>query len=258
MESIVKYLKYALVAVAVYLVLLLALMPANFVVGKVAMPQGVTLGSAQGTLWQGKLDLIDYRGTAIKNISWSFSWLSLLQGRLAVDSAIGRGRDEIRGGGLIGYSLSGIFASDFTLRAPVEVLTQLQPLPLGLNATGALKLTLNDYLQGDPQQQPWCQKLSAKLQLNAATISSNFGVVDVEKAEATIDCEKGDVVAVMEPKTNSLGIDAKGVLASNRQLVLTGFVKPPANAPRDFIELLKFSGRPDNNGRYRLNFSQAI
>ncbi len=127
-------------------------------------------------------------------------------------------------------------------------------MPLGLNATGSLKLKLDDYRQG----QPWCEALSGRLQLNSAKISSNFGGVEVKKAQAIVSCDSGDIVAVMQPKTNSLGIDAKVVIDTKRQLVLAGFVKPPANAPRDFVELLKFTGRPDNQGRFELSFNQAI
>ena len=249
-----KYLKYVLGAIVVYVVLLLVLLPASFVVSKLPLQRGVTLGSAQGTLWHGHLDFIRYQGVTVNSVKWNFSFSSLLLGQLVIDTTIGRRNDDIRGGGLVGYSFSGVIASDFKLSAPVEVLTKIQPLPLGLNATGALMLNLNDYVQG----QPWCQALSAKLQLNAANISSNFGGVEVEKAQVVISCNNGDVVAVMKPKTNSLGIDAKMVIDSKRQLTLTGFVKPPANAPRDFVNLLKFTGKPDSQGRFELSFNQPI
>jgi len=250
----VKYFKYGLMAIVSYGLFLLALLPVSLVVNYIPAQQGVTLGPAHGTIWQGKLDFVRYNQVTVNNVTWDVLLGSLLQGQLMLDLNLGNRSDEIRGDGEVGYSFAGVVANEFKLSAPLATISQIQPLPLGLKASGTFNLSLNNYQQASP----WCEALSGNLRLVAANIGSNFGNVDIAKAQVVFNCDKGALVAVIKPATNSLGINAKVRLDQKRQLKVSGFVTPPANAPRDFVELLKFTGRPDNNGRYVLNFKQKI
>jgi len=250
----VKYFKYGLIAIVSYGLFLLVLLPASFVVNYIPPQPGVTLGPAQGTIWQGKLDYVRYNQVTVNNVTWDVLWGPLLQGRLMLDLNLGNRKDDIRGGGEVGYSFAGVVANNFKLSAPLATISQIQPLPLGLKASGMLNLFLDSYQQASP----WCEVLSGNLRLASANISSNLGSVDITKAQAVFNCDKGALVAVIKPATNSLGIDAKVRLDQKRQLKVSGFVTPAANAPRDFVELLKFTGQPDSNGRYVLNFKQKI
>jgi general secretion pathway protein N len=250
----VKYLKYGFIAAVCYAVFLVALLPASFVISKIPAPRGLILGAAQGTVWQGKLDFVRYQGVTLTNVTWQLLFGSLLQGQLVVDTKVGSRTDDIRGGGELGYSLAGVLVNDFKLTAPLSVIGQIQPLPLGLKATGTISLNLANYTQA----KPWCESLSGNINLDSANISSSLGSVDISKAKAVISCDAGDVVALIKPATNSLGINAKVRLDRKRQLKVTGYVKPPANAPRDFVELLKFTGQANAQGRYALDFTQAM
>ena len=107
-----KYLKYGLIAVVCYAVFLLALLPASFVISKIPAQHGLTLGSAQGTIWQGKLDFVRYQNVRVNNVTWDVLFSSLLQGLLVVDTKIGHRSDDIRGDGKVGYSLAGILVND--------------------------------------------------------------------------------------------------------------------------------------------------
>jgi len=250
----VKFFKYALLAVLGYSFFLVVLLPASFVISKVPSQPGLTFGGAHGTIWQGKLDFVRYNNVTINDVSWDFNWSSLLQGQVTLDTTIGRHQDDISGGGAIGYSMAGVVVNQFKLSAPLSVISQIQPLPLGLKAAGELNLTLASYQQAAP----WCETLAGNIRLTAANINSNFGSVDIKKAQAVVRCDNGALVAVIKPATNSLGINATVRLDTKRQLEVSGHVKPPGNAPRDFVELLKFTGKADANGRYLLNFKQVI
>ncbi|NRA54817.1 MAG: type II secretion system protein N [Gammaproteobacteria bacterium] len=249
-----KFFKYALFALLGYSFFLVALLPARFVMSKVPSQPGLTFGAAHGTIWQGKLDFVRYNNVRVNDVSWDFNWSSLLQGQVMLDTTMGRHQGDIRGGGAIGYSMAGVVVNQFKLSAPLSIISQIKPLPLGLQASGDFNLTLDSYQQAAP----WCETLAGNIRLSAANIKSNFGSVDIKKAQAVVRCDKGALVAVIKPATNSLGINATVRLDSKQLLEVSGHVKPPGNAPRDFVELLKFTGKADANGRYLLNFKQAI
>ncbi|NRA83153.1 MAG: type II secretion system protein N [Gammaproteobacteria bacterium] len=249
-----KYLKYSISAIVIYLVFIVVLLPANFVLSQLELPKNIKLGMAQGTLWQGRVNTVQYGDLTINNVRWQLQASALLLGKIEIDLVVGQPKDSIRGNGLLGYSFSGVSVEGLTLSAPVAELTKLAPLPYGLIATGKVRLTVSDFSQG----QPWCQSLSGKLKLTNSDISSGFGAITVVTAQALLSCDNGDIVAVVNPETNSLGIDAKVVLDTKRNLIINGFVKPPSNASRDFVELLKFTGQPDTRGRYSLKFQQKI
>lgn len=237
-----------------YLVFLIVLLPASFVIKQVDLPPSVQLGMVQGTLWQGRVSSVKVEKLDLKHVQWDLVVSSLFTGRLNLDLTIGNSGDPIRGDGHVGYSFDGVFVEQFKLKAPVAALTVIQPLPMELVATGRVSLLVADYQQGDP----WCEVLDGILTLKSSQISNNFGRVDVENAQVKLACDQGDLVATMKPKTNSLGIDVKVVVNKNKLATLAGFIKPPRNAPKDFVELLKFTGSADRQGRYPLKFEQRL
>ena len=253
-----NYLKLVLSGVVLYVVLLTINIPASFLISQfesqLKLQPKLALGQVSGTLWNGQLSSISYQGLTISPVNWQFSFASLFSAQLAFDLNVGNRNSAITGQGRVAYTLSGIAAQDVNLHAAVADITQVVPLPYGLTAKGNASLKVTEYLQG----QPWCQQLEAKLDLKNANISSSFGGVDVNVAQAKLSCNKGDLVAITQPKTNSLGIKAKVVLNQQQQIVLSGFVKPPAQAPKDFVTLLNFTGKPDNQGRFKLDYQAKL
>ena len=249
-----KIFKYTLGTVVLYVVFLIVLLPASFVVNQVTLPPSLQLGMIQGTLWQGQVSSVKVEKLDLKNVQWDLIVSSLFAGRLNLDLNIGNSRDPIRGNGYVGYSLDGVFAEQFTLNAPVTTLTTIQPLPMDLVANGQVSLLIEDYQQGEP----WCEALNGLLTLKSSQISNNFGRVNIDNAQVKLVCDKGDLIATMKPKTNTLGIDVKVVVNKNNMATLSGFVKPPSNAPRDFVEMLKFTGPADSQGRYPLKLEHRL
>ena len=68
-----------------------------------------------------------------------------------------------------------------------------------------------------------------------------------------LSCKSGDIAILIDPD-NTLGLEADATLKANFDFKVSGYVKPDATLPKDVHDAVKFLGRPDNQGRYPLNF----
>ena len=255
-----KIIKYSLLAICIYLGFLLAYLPANIAVHYApklsgqALPKAVSLGVVSGSVWQGEVSRLNVSGLTLEKVRWDLSFWSLFHGAVVIDAKVGSRRSDIQGKGRLSFIDQQLSIDILTLRADVASLAAISPLPYGLKASGRLNLTVKNYVQA----QPWCDSLIGDLQLTQGNIASDFGQVPITQANVKLSCDNGSVVALLKPATNSLGIDTKVVIDKSRRLNVQGSILPPANAPKDFTNLLSFTGRPDAQGRYRIAYQQRL
>lgn len=79
--------RYALLIVALYLVMLATTAPATLLTRMLPPQPGVQLGYLSGSLWQGTVDKVSFPSALgqiqVRNISWAVQWSYLLRGELA-------------------------------------------------------------------------------------------------------------------------------------------------------------------------------
>ncbi|MDP2561941.1 type II secretion system protein N [Psychrobium sp. 1_MG-2023] len=249
-----KIVGYIIASAVVYFVFLISIMPATAVLPWVKLPPQIKLGAVSGSIWQGQVSSLSYQGLTVAPIHWKLAPLSLVSASAQLDIKLGSRQSEIQGAGQLTVKHNEILIDGLTLQAPIEQLTRVVALPMGLSASGRANLDVSAYHYTGL----WCQELNGQLNVNELVVSSGFGQVDVTRAQAKLGCDQGNLVAKLVPNTNSLGIKLDATLDKSQRLTTTGFIKPPANAPKDFVNLLKFMGQPNPNGQYLINYTMAL
>ena len=253
-----KTLKIILAAVLLYLIFMVVLFPARFATATLAqlnaIPPAVKLGNVSGSIWDGKLASVSYQGVVLDSINWQLSPLSILTGTALIDFKAGQRRSDIRAHGQIAFNSQGVSADDLSVKAPLSVVLQHYPLPYGLTSTGNIDLSIAHF----QQDKPWCESLDGKFNANELIIKSAFGQLAVDKVSAKLSCPNGVLTAALQPSTNSLGINGTAQLTKTRQYMLDAKVKPPVNAPQDYINVLKFSGSPNSQGQYVFKYNGKL
>lgn len=250
--------KIILAAVLLYVVFLLSTFPANVAINYAKsaklLPKEIKLNGISGSLWQGSFTSVIYKNIELENVRWETSLLPMFIGELEFDLLVGSRRSDIKADGFLSLSNDGISLDDFTLKLSIETLTKIKPLPLGLTATGKLTAKIDNFSQG----QPWCHSLNAKLNIDDSSIKSPLGKLDVTKFATILSCPQGKLIAVVNKAENSLGIDANIAIDKSKKYIVEATVIPPVDAAKEYINLLKFSGKANNQGQYTFQHSGKL
>jgi len=253
-----KKVKIILLFTLLYGVFMVAMFPASMAVNMAKswnlVPANVNIGSVSGSVWQGKVNQVTFKGIAFEHIRWQLSALPILMGNIDVDLNVGRRGSDIKAQGNVVLSRNSVNVSDFTLSTPIEPITQLSPLPYGLKSYGKLNLTIDDFVTG----KPWCESLKGTVVATSVLLKSALGKLDVDKFTAKLTCPQGKLLATMVPKTNSLGIDGSAQVNKARQYLVNAKVVPPSNASQDYLNVLRFSGVANSQGQYTFQFKGSL
>ncbi len=125
--------KLVSISFLLYCFFLISSLPANLVVGWI-MPKansGISLSSAEGSIWSGKIAAIGTKGVQLNNFEWDLNVLPLLYGNISIDFTFGD--EETRGIGAVDVSLGGnkIEVTDLEARMPISF---FEPLMVGVPA----------------------------------------------------------------------------------------------------------------------------
>lgn len=217
------------------------------------LPKQLETGQVFGTLWQGQLMQLRFQGEQLNNIRWDISGWSLLSGKVNANLRIGdpRERNEISGYADINYSYTSeqLKITNALLRSTVERAMQRVDLPLPVTAKGRVILELDEYTSG----KPYCQALQGEIASPNIDVQGLAGWFNIGELSGQLSCKSGDVAILIEPN-NRLGLEADATLKANFDFKVAGYVKPELTLPKEVHDAVKFLGRPDNRGRYPLNF----
>lgn len=217
------------------------------------LPKEIKIGQAIGTIWQGKIMQVAYKDEQLKNVRWDIAGWQLFTGKLTATVKVGNPRDRstISGNADINYGLFNhvIKVTNARLRSSVERIMKQVQLPLPVTGKGYVVLDIDDYTSGIP----YCESLKGDVSSANIDVQGLNGWFNVGSLDANISCKSGDI-ALQVDANNKLGLDADIRLKSNFGFSVSGYVKPDASLPKDVHDAVKFLGRADNQGRYRLNF----
>jgi len=258
MKNIKKTIGLSLVFLFAFFVFVLHLMPANVAVSiaKPYLPKQLSLGKVSGSLWQGEVSQVRFKDGkqtfTFNKLSWTLSASALLTTNLVADIKFGniRQKEEYSGKGKIKF---GLLSQDLTvtnanLRAPVELLMAQANLPLPVNAKGRVTVKVKEYQLGEP----YCKSLNADITTQQLQIQGLSGWFGIDEIAAQGKCKSGNIALAVN-KENDLGLQLDIILAAKNKLTVDGFIKPKANMPKDVHDAVKFLGRPDPQGRYKVS-----
>lgn len=258
MKNIRKTIGLTLVFLLTFIFFVLNLMPANIAVSfaKPYLPKQINLGSVSGSLWQGSINQLRFKDInqeqTFNNLSWSISASSLLTANLVADIKFGniRQKGEYSGKGTIKFSLLSkeLAISNANIKAPVSLLMAQVNLPLPINAKGRVTVKVKEYQLG----MPYCKMLNADISIQQLQIQGLSGWFPIDEIAAKGKCKSGNVTFAVS-KDNDLGLQLDIVLAAKNKLTVDGFIKPSVNMPKDVHDAVKFLGRPDVQGRYKVS-----
>ncbi|WP_299072130.1 type II secretion system protein N [uncultured Paraglaciecola sp.] len=243
-------LKWSSLGLLVYVVFLIAKLPAVHVISNIQLPAGVNVGGISGSIWNGQMQRAQANGLPISNLSWQLSFFPLLIGEVSADIKAGNVRDieQISANGHVSVSSQGIQAEDVVAYVPTDLVVSMLTLPVPVQAGGRLKVQLNElsYKAG-------CQTALGKGQWLNANYTGTAGTIDLGNFDADLGCQKGNIVVdVKQP--NSFGLTAKALIPANLNFKVEGRFKPNANLPKEVHQAAQFFGKTDANGYYPIKF----
>ena len=244
-----KRFAFGAIFLSIYLAFVLVSVPATFVLSFVKLPKNVSLSGVKGTIWQMSVEEIIHPQVTLTNVQAQLSFWSLLKANPSIDLSFG---DAFSRGPSGKLTVAGLFADISLFDAEVmlsarDIIPYL-PLPIALDASGDINVTIKEFVVG----QPICQQAIGSMSWRKASISALNETVQLGDLAAILSCEQGALAVTLDQK-NNLGVSfvayfrTKGVSGN-------GYLKPAENFPEKLKAALPFLGKTDNQGRYRLSF----
>lgn len=244
---------YIFVAIASYLILLIATIPASLITNAVNDKSIVTIQGISGSLWNGKAYVVLINNKIeLKNTSWSFSLWKILIGKISIDINSQYLENDISAE--IGTSFLGTyFINDLNAKISAQEVAQLVNIPL-VQLSGLISLNI-DHAQ-------WKQG-----ELPLAT-----GVINWSNAEVTVadTASLGNVsITLSESEQQLLNADIKnqggdikinGIaeLVPEADYAINIMLLPTASASDNIKQSLGLFAKKQNNGEYLLKHSGAL
>lgn len=225
-------------------------LPASLAMRYMPAVQGLTLGAASGTVWQGSIAQVVWQGKTLGALKWRFNPLALLSGKADLAVRLS-GNSEVSARGNIGYGLGGLYANDLLASASAPFVQSLLPSPLLVGLQGQFDLTVRDYQISTPL----CQQLAGNLAWTQGNVTSPLGNVDPGVAMAALSCDNGNVVVSGDSQSPSVESAFTLTLTPAYGYRLSGWFVPGTAFPEGIRGQLGFLGQPDNQGRYRFSFN---
>lgn len=242
--------------VTAYLVALLALLPASYVINDLVPQLGIKLDSKlaltgiSGTIWNGEVEQLHYQGKKIGKATWGLHPLSLLVGNLALNWQLKTQDGDLHGEAT--FDTSGqILLEDIKGQIPVEELTALLPfVPVVVNGAVTFDLSEVQIEGGKPKQ------ATGEIHWNRAVIVA-MQKVDFGDVTAILEtrADTGNIEAKINNRQGALAVNATAILEASGKYQLAGELTASKQKNRALLNNFIMLGRPDQNGRLR--FSQS-
>lgn len=243
---------YLLTAVASYLLLLIATIPAKQITGVLNENSPVTIQGASGTLWQGKAYSITTSNITLKKTTWSFNLWQLFIGNVSIDIDTRLLDNNITAE--VGTSFFGrYFVNNLSAKFSAAEAAQLANIPLA-QLDGSIALTIDNakWKQGEAPVATGEITWSDAMVTVADTASlGNIKILltesDQESLKAEINNQGGDIK-----------IEGTAELAAESNYSLDVTLTPAATAKNNIKQSLGLFAKKQANGKYVLKKSGSL
>ncbi|MEW6998821.1 type II secretion system protein N [Colwelliaceae bacterium BS250] len=248
MTSVKKFAVYGLIFILAYLVIVIAIAPADKIISKFSLPENVKLVAVSGSIYSGSAKALTINNETIENINWSFNFTSLFTLNPSVDVSFG---SKLSGGPKGTASLSNIGPNLLVKDASVKMFAnEIAPrlaLPIDINAGGEIHLNITEFSLGKPV----CGVANGYIQWDKAHVNAMEEDVELGTLKVDLGCDKGILNLTVDPN-NDLGLEFTAYLANFRKITGQGYITPGAKFPENVKPLLGFIGKKDLKGRYKV------
>lgn len=246
--------KKIIIGVGIYLVFLVALLPASVVVKLAPIPNGVSLSGVSGSIWSGNIESVTVQNRQLEQVQWQLSPWSLVLGQAKLDLVIGNRGTAVNGKGLVTLSMSGVDAKGLRFEAPSSFLLGNNRLPFRTKVDGDISLFIDTLEQG----KPWCEQLNGKLFVNRASVKNQFGDYPLGDIELGLSCVDGNVKVKSDETMNQLGFTGTVTLQAEKVVQVSAKIKETASQPEDLKKALAFLGKKDSQGYYPISYQGRV
>jgi general secretion pathway protein N len=249
-------LKYALLGVLVYLLAVIALLPASYTYSR-ALPYlpktlPLALHDLDGSLWSGRANTLAWRSTPLGALQWKLSPWSLLGGQLALDVLLQDSDTHITSHAVITRD-GAITLHNVNARLPAAQLLLFNTgLPIAVDGTIAVDL---DEARLPQQGAPvlhgtivWSRALlvaGQPLKLGDLRLTLQAG-------------NNGGTSGILADSGGPLEINGSVVLDANRTYRAEAKLRARPDADTSLRNSLQFLGRPDGRGYYALRYNGRL
>jgi general secretion pathway protein N len=244
-----KWFAYGAVFLSVYLIFLVATMPASWLISFVKLPKNIQVSELSGTVWQSNAKQVRINGVEVNTVNSELSFLSLLM--FNPEIILNFGGALVRGpeGKLTASDLfTQIKITDLDINIAANQIAEKLNLAIPMQAHNFIDIKVSEFVLG----KPICQQMSGSITWKKAAVTALSEKVKLGTLSADLACEKGALTFTIAPK-NNLGLSFTAYLRNMKKVTGNGFLKPGAKFPEKIKPVLSFIGKRDNQGRYRLS-----
>lgn len=248
--------RWIILGVLFYLALLVAKLPAQFVLAQVELPKEIQVFGVDGTIWNGTASSASWKGNTLEKISWQLSPTALLTGKAELALKAGDRRSAIQLNGIVGASSEGAYAQELLYEFPASLVKEFNR-SLPANLSGQFKGIIVEASQGEP----WCETLRGRVnwlepEINGRAMGQKFDL-KLDQTQAKLSCDKGNLVADITDEGKVLGLSVNASLSA-KDYVISGEMKPGSEFPQEFKQGLGFFASPMSGGRYKIEMNGSL
>ncbi|WP_428775590.1 type II secretion system protein N [Vibrio sp.] len=252
-----KYILLSLLFLSVFVVSLLAHLPAALVVKHAPLPAQLAIEGVSGTLWQGQASQVNWQRRSLGPLSWQWQPSRLIEGKLAAQLRLsGKESDyALAGRGEVGLSLSGAYAQNLLASLPASAVIKQLPLPpLPVELGGQVEINIRHW----QYQPPYCEAGEATLVWNSDRIASPLGDLELGPVIADVRCQQQQINLQGEQSSDQVVGGFAVEVDPNGRYNASGWFKPQAAFPPAMNAQLPWLGNPDGKGRYQFQQQGAL
>jgi len=236
--------------VVAWLVFLVVTIPADRALALAPSIPDVAVSSVQGTLWRGQAGSVVVKGVLLNDVSWRFSFLSILTGRVEFDLQAGLNGKPFHA--LVGRTFTGAnYLAD--VQASLQATDVLYRLGIKqVSVGGELVINLDDVRltpSGIPMFSGEASWLPARVE---APLVLSLGTVTLTTQHDS-SVTQGNLVAA----GGVLQVQADVVLEAGGDYRLNAAIKQNGTVPQAVTKFLSTFAEYDN-GQYRLEWSDNL
>lgn len=250
-----KILGYVALGVCAYIAFVVALFPADRAYAFARSQLGNTmLYDVRGTVWRGKAAAVQVGGHTLRAVRWSIAPWTVVFGRVDVDVAFDSG--ESWGNGVIGLGINkALHLRGLELQLPAAEVRSLLPR-IAVPLAGVFTITLQDG-RFYPETRQITDVRGALTWHNAALDMPNAPVLGSFRVD--LEPGAGGIVGTLKD-TGEGPLVAQGslLLKPDNSYQFTGSFMPREPGRTDIAQGLMFLGRPDAEGRVKVNYTGVL
>ncbi|RPH30131.1 type II secretion system protein N [Buttiauxella warmboldiae] len=230
-----------------YLLGLVLLLPARFVIAWLPTAPGISLEGIGGTLWQGQAQVLRLENQQVGPVSWQWRSRALLEGKVAAEVVLADPH-KIHGRGHVGWN--GEWSVDnATLRFPAAIFASLTALPAELNGEVNARLT---HLRFTPQR---CITAQADVRWKDGRVTIGAETLNTGDIHLQIKCASKRWLADIMQTSEQLSSKGQLWLNGQQRYRLQAEVTPGTDFPPALLMLLAQGTGHETQGRYTFETS---